>query len=122
VDGSGSIVAERLAALAFTHLDRLLARAIALVDGNGMLVRDFLRSRADLTWIEPGGTVVFPRLRGVTDTTRFTERLLKERDTAIVPGHFFQAPAHVRIGFAGPTDALRSGLEAIGAALDEGVA
>lgn len=121
VDGTGSIVAERLAALAFTHLDRLLARAVALVDRNGALVRDFLRSRTDLTWIEPAGTVVFPRLRDGTDTTIFTERLLNERDTAIVPGHFFQAPGHVRIGFGGPTDALRGGLEAIGAALSESI-
>jgi aspartate/methionine/tyrosine aminotransferase len=122
VDGTGSIVAERLAALAFTHLGRLLARSTTLLDANGALVRGFLRSRTDLTWIETAGTVVFPRLRGVSDTTTFTERLLNERHTAIVPGHFFQAPQHVRIGFGGPTDALRGGLEALGAALDEGVA
>jgi aspartate/methionine/tyrosine aminotransferase len=121
VDGTGSIVAERLAALAFTHLDRLLARATGLVDRNGALVRDFLRSRTDLTWVEPAGTVVFPLLRGLGDTTTFTGRLLKERETAIVPGHFFQAPRHVRIGFGGLTDALREGLQAIRAALDESI-
>lgn len=119
VDGTGSIVAERLAALAFTHLDRLLARSTALLDTNGAIVRDFLRSRTELDWIAPAGTVVFPRLRGVNETTTFTERLLNERDTAIVPGRFFQAPQHVRIGFGGPTDSLRNGLQAISAALDE---
>jgi aspartate/methionine/tyrosine aminotransferase len=121
VDGTGSIVAERLAALAFTHLGRLLARSTALLDANGVIVRDFLRSRTDLNCIESAGTVVFPRLRGVRDTTTFTERLLNERHTAIVPGHFFQAPPHVRIGFGGPTDTLREGLQAIGAALDESI-
>jgi aspartate/methionine/tyrosine aminotransferase len=118
VDGTGSIVAERLAALAFMHLDRLLARSKALRDTNGALVLDFLRSRTELDWIAPAGTVVFPRLRGVEDTTMFTERLLREHDTAIVPGRFFQAPRHVRIGFGGPTDTLRAGLDAIGAALE----
>ena len=119
VDGSGSIVAERLAALAFTHLDRLLARTTALLEMNGAIVREFLRSRAELDWIAAGGTVVFPRLRGIADATPFAERLLSERETAIVPGRFFQAPEHFRLGFGGPTDALRGGLQALGAALDE---
>jgi aspartate/methionine/tyrosine aminotransferase len=117
VDGTGSIVSERLSALAFTQIDRLLARSTALRDTNSAIVRDFLRSRAELDWTASAGTMVFPRLRGVADSTTFAERLLTEHGTAIVPGRFFQAPPHVRIGFGGPTDALRGGLEAIGAAL-----
>jgi len=119
VDGTGPIVTERLAALAFEQLDRLIARARALLATNGAMVRDFLRGRRDLEWLDPrGGTVTFPRIRGVADTARFAERLLQERETAIVPGHFFQAPQHFRLGFSGPTDRLAGGLEAIGAALD----
>ncbi len=117
VDGSGSIIAERLAALAFANLDRLRARTTALLAANGALVRDFLRSRPELEWIDSGGTVAFPRLRGVADSTRFADRLLEERETAIVPGRFFQAPPHFRIGFGGSTDALRGGLEHLAAAL-----
>jgi hypothetical protein len=119
VDGSGSIVTERLATLAFEQLDRLIERSRALLGINGEMVRAFLRSRPELESIEPrGGTVAFPRLRGVEDTSRFAERLLAERETAIVPGRFFQAPPHFRLGFSGPTDRLAGGLEAIGAALD----
>jgi len=119
VDGTGSIVAERLAALAFTHLDRLLARTTTLLETNGGMVREFLRSRAELDWIAAAGTVVFPRLRGIADATEFAARLLSARETAVVPGRFFQAPEHFRLGFGGPTDALRGGLLAVGAALDE---
>jgi aspartate/methionine/tyrosine aminotransferase len=63
-------------------------------------------------------TVVFPRIRHVADTRGFAERLHAERDTAIVPGHFFEAPAHVRLGFGGPTDVVREALARLGAALD----
>lgn len=119
VDGTGSIVAERLSVLAFEHLDRLRARTRALLDTNLPLVRAFLRNRQDLECVEPrGGTVVFPRIRGVGDTSAFAAFLLAERDTAIVPGRFFQAPAHFRLGFSGPTDTLRGGLEVLAAALD----
>lgn len=119
IDGSGSIVTERLATLAFSQLDRLIARSAALLAVNGPLVRTFLHARSELEVVEPrGGTVVFPRLRDVADTSRFADRLLNERATAIVPGHFFEAPAHFRVGFGGATDALRGGLAALTAALD----
>jgi aspartate/methionine/tyrosine aminotransferase len=119
IDGSGSIVTERLATLAFSQLDRLIARSAALLAVNGALVRTFLHARSELEVVEPrGGTVVFPRLRDVADASRFADRLLNERATAIVPGHFFEAPAHFRVGFGGATDALRGGLEALTAALD----
>jgi aspartate/methionine/tyrosine aminotransferase len=119
VDGTGSIVAERLAVVAFSHLERLIHRSLSLLDANRPILKSFLDSRADLEWAPSAGTVVFPRLRGVSDTIEFAERLINARDTAVVPGRFFQAPAHVRIGFGGPTETLRQGLVAIGQALDE---
>jgi aspartate/methionine/tyrosine aminotransferase len=119
MDGAGSIVTARLAALAFSQIDRLSSRAQAILRANQPLVRAFLHSRPELEWVQPeGGTVVFPRIRGVDDSTRFTERLLEERETAVVPGRFFDAPAHFRLGFGGPTATLRLGLDAIAAALD----
>jgi aspartate/methionine/tyrosine aminotransferase len=119
VDGTGSIVAERLATQAFAQLDRLLARARTLLDANTRLVRDFLRRRAELECVEPAcGTVLFPRIRGVTNADTFVDRLMRERKTAVVPGRFFEAPAHFRLGLGGATEPLQQGLQAIGEALD----
>jgi aspartate/methionine/tyrosine aminotransferase len=120
VDGTGPIVTERLSVLAFSHLDDLVARTRALLDTNTALVRAFLHARPELEFVYPaGGTVVFPRVRGVDNTDVLADRLLRERETAVVPGRFFDAPAHIRIGFGGATDALRGGLAAIAAALDD---
>ena len=119
VDGTGSIVAERLGVIAFAHLDQLIARTNSLLGVNRPLAIDFVRSRPELRFVEPtGGTVLFPRLEGAANTSRFAERLLTERGTAVVPGHFFQAPSHFRLGFSGRTEDLRSGLAQLGAALD----
>jgi aspartate/methionine/tyrosine aminotransferase len=118
VDGTGSIVAERLGVLAFEHLDALRTRARTLLERNRAIVDRFLQSRGELDSIAPdGGTVVFPRLRDVADTRLFAERLLIERQTAVVPGHFFQAPSHIRVGFSGNTEGLEAGLERLGDAL-----
>ena len=121
IDVAGSIVTDRLAALAFRQIDRLTSRARTLLHANHALVRASLRARPELEFIQPrGSTVVFPRIRGVDDSRRFTERLLDERDTAVVPGRFFDAPAHFRVGLGGTTETVRLGLAAIVAALDAG--
>ena len=118
VDGNGSIIAERLATLAFAQLDRLTARANALLAANGALMREFFQANPELeVTVHERATVAFPRIRQVEDTTRFAERLLAEREVAIVPGRFFEAPRHFRVGFGGPTESLRIGLAAIADAL-----
>ena len=120
IDGTGSIAAERLAVLAFAQLQRLAARAASLVETNAGLVRTFLRGRRDLEVVLPRvSTVLFPRLKGVDDTSAFADRLLTERGTAIVPGRFFEAPGHFRLGFGTSPDVVRGGLEQLSAALDE---
>lgn len=119
VDGTGSIVAERLATLAFAHLPALAARAREIRARNKAALDEFLSSHRDLRWVDSAATVVFPRIDGVADVSAFAERLLRERQTGIVPGRFFDAPANFRLGFGGDTERLRGGLEQLAAALDE---
>ena len=61
---------------------------------------------------------MFPRVRsGDADPLC---RLLREKyETSVVPGVFFDEPAHFRVGIAVETDVLNHGLERIGAALNE---
>ena len=118
VDGTGSIVAERLATLAFQHLEALTARARGILARNKAIAEAFLQSRADLEWVPSAGTIVFPRIRGVADAAPFVDRLMRERKTALGPGFFFEAPAHFRLGYGGDTDKIRQGLTNVAAALD----
>lgn len=118
VDGTGPIVTERLSVLAFEHLDALHARAKKILATNFPRVRDFVAGHPELQWVPPqGGTVAFPRILGVDDTTRFVERLVAERETIVVPGRFFEAPAHFRLGFSGRTEVVEGGLAHLGQAL-----
>jgi aspartate/methionine/tyrosine aminotransferase len=119
VDGTGSFPAERLSVLAFSLLGQLAARARGILSINGHAVREFLASRHDLEAVLPqAGTVVFPRIRGVRDAGPFVERLARDFETDVVPGRFFQAPAHFRVAFGGRADVLSDGLEQLGKALD----
>ena len=111
VDGTGSIVAERLAVLAFEHLDGLQARAQRILASNKALADAFLASHPQLDYVPSAATIVFPRLRGVDDATPFVERLMREHATAVGPGRFFDAPAHFRLGYGGDGEKIRAGLD-----------
>jgi aspartate/methionine/tyrosine aminotransferase len=108
-----------MSVLALDHLPRIAARARAIVDTNRALLKSFLDSRKDLLAIWPvAGTIVFPQLiAGHTDA--FIQLLREKYETGVVPGRFFEAPDHFRMGIGGPTDQLREALSRVSAALDE---
>ena len=73
-----------------------------------------------MEWVRPeGGSVGFPRIRGVDDVTPFVTRLREKYGTGVVPGHFFGAPEHFRIALGGRHDVLEAGLTRLGDALDK---
>lgn len=119
VDGTGSIVAERLAVLAFEHLDTLYLRARAILARNKALADAFLASHPELDCVPSAGTIVFPRIQGVADAQPFVERVMREYHTALGPGAFFDAPAHFRLGYGGDTEKTRAGLARVSAALGQ---
>lgn len=120
IDGSGSFVAETLSLTAFRNSDRLRGRARAILARNLDLVRATAASHPRLEWLEPAaGTTAFPRVRDVEDTTPFVDQLIRDHDTIVVPGRFFQAPEHIRIAFGGETEMIREALTRLDRALRE---
>ena len=110
---------ERLSVVAMQQLGEIGARAKELLDRNRRLLNEFLDTREELEVIRPEfGTVMFPRVRsGSADD--LCELLREKYETSVVPGRFFEMPAHFRVGIAGETAALQEGLERLGKALDE---
>ena len=110
---------ERLSVVAFGQIAELGARAKALLDRNRALLNAFLDSRDDLEAVRAEfGTVMFPRVRsGNSDQLC---RVLREKyETSVVPGTFFEAPAHFRVGIAVETAILERGLERMSEALNK---
>jgi len=108
-----------LSVVALDNLPQITARAKAHLDTNRALLKKFLDSRKDLLAIWPeAGTIVFPQLTG-GHVEAFCQLLHEKYETSVVPGRFFEAPEHVRIGVGSKTENVREGLSRIGAALDE---
>ncbi len=110
---------ERLSVVAMRQLTEIGGRAQELLDRNRKLLNEFLDTREDLEVVRPEfGTVMFPRLR--SGSSEDLCQLLREKyDTSVVPGKFFEMPAHFRVGIAGDTGVLEEGLERLGDALDD---
>jgi hypothetical protein len=110
--------AELLSVIAFEKLVEISERMKTLLDRNRVLLRELLAARKELEYFWPEyGTVVFPRLRkGNADD--LCDFLRKDFDTSVVPGRFFDAPDHIRIGVGLPTEAVRDALQQLGKGLD----
>lgn len=96
---------EILSVAAFEHLPLLRERARKVVETDRKLLCAFLDSRAANypRW----GTTHFLR---VGDGDAFAARLRAQCDTAVVPGHFFEMPDHIRIGMGVNSEMFAEGL------------
>lgn len=111
--------AELLSVLALEQLPEIAARAKQLLHANRALLKQFFNARKDLLAIWPeAGTIAFPQLSS-GHAEAFCQLLRDKYETSVVPGRFFGAPEHFRIGVGGKTEDVREGLSRIGAALDE---
>ncbi len=111
--------AERLGCIALANLGDIAAGTRELLERNHALANAFLASRDDLDCLPVStGITIFPRRRG-GDADRLHAVLRGKYETSIVPGRWFGAPDHFRIGLGLASDMVAGGLERIGAALDE---
>ena len=109
---------ERLSLVAIQQLKEIGERAKRLLDRNRQMLNEFLDTRHDLEVVRPQfGTVIFPRVRHGSSED-LCRSLRENYETSVVPGRFFEMPAHFRIGIAGDTATLKAGLERLGHALD----
>ena len=116
--GSPVHPAELLAVIALDNLDRVRAHARALLDTNRAMVNEFLAQHSELDCAPSRfGTTIFPRLK-TGNAAELVTRLREEFETSVVPGEFFEAPQHFRIGLCSTTESLRRGLERVDAALN----
>ena len=108
---------EILSVAAFEHLDLLRDRARKVVEADRAALRAFLDDNEQVECARTAfGNTAFLRLkRGGTEA--FLGRLREEYETSAVPGRFFEAPEHFRIGMGVDHEMFTEGLRRIGRAL-----
>ena len=110
---------ERLSVVALEQLTGITQRAQTRLDSNRKMLNQFLDSRTDLEAVRPPlGSIMFPRVKLGT-AERLCDLLREKYETSVVPGSFFELPAHFRLGLGGDTETFAEGLDRLGQALDD---
>ena len=110
---------ERLSLVALKQLPEIAERAKRNLDEHRALLNQFLDGRDDLETVRPSsGSIMFPRVREAS-CDRLCSLLREKYETSVVPGRFFELPAHFRIGIGGDSETFTEGLDRLGQALDE---
>lgn len=110
---------ERLSVIALRQLPQISANAKRRLDKHRQLLNQFLDGRDDLEAVRPpSGSIMFPRVKQ-SSSERLCELLRDKYETSVVPGRFFESPAHFRIGLGGDSKSFIEGLDRLGQALDE---
>jgi len=58
----------------------------------------------------PAGINALAELPAETDDQSFADELLRQEDTVVFPGHFFECPGCIRVSFGGPAAEMEEGL------------
>ena len=116
---NGPYIAERVGAIALARRTRLLGRTRGILRRNRPILEAFLRATPALRTVPTeGGTIVFPRVRGIEDTAAFASSAMHRHRVCVVPGEFFGMPGHIRIGIGlADPKRLAEGLRRLGAAI-----
>lgn len=108
--------AELLSVVALDNLAKIADRAKSILAANRARVEAALENMD--VFRPEHGTVLFPRLRR-GNPEEFLRTLREKYETSVVPGRFFEAPEHFRVGIGGDTQMTAEGLERLGRALRE---
>jgi len=110
-------IAELLSVFAIEQIEKLAARAEALLEANRKALIETLGGHPAIELTIPAvGTTAFPRLmRGNVDG--FCEFLREGYETSVVPGKYFERPGYFRVGIPGEVAMTREGLTRLAAAL-----
>jgi aspartate/methionine/tyrosine aminotransferase len=115
-----AVPSQGLALKAFERIEALRERARAQFRERIGAVDAWVRSQEGVEWTAPQGTLFgFPRLTCGVSSSDLFDLLLREYDTVIVPGRYFDGyEDHFRIGFGGKAEVVDEGLRRVSQAIE----
>jgi aspartate/methionine/tyrosine aminotransferase len=111
---------DRLARIALSRRDLILARTRGIVAANYPLVRKWIEKRATkISHVPPeAGAILLARYRHSINSTALVEQIRRDKSVLVVPGDHFDMDGYLRIGFGNHPGHVASALDLVGEVLD----
>lgn len=110
---------DALAALAFSHRDRIVARNTAIIRTNLAAAARWIAERPYLSWTPPrGGLLALIKYDLPIDSLTLADKLATEYSVMLAPGSAFGYEQHLRLGIGQRPDVFERGLEEAGKCFD----
>lgn len=108
---SKSIVDEALATIAVQSIDRIMERNLRIVRRNHRFLSEWIENNPLIDWVPPqAGSVAFMRHHLAVSSQELCIKLIKEKNTFLVPSECFEIEGYLRIGFGNRFEILEEGL------------
>jgi len=100
---------------------KILARTRHILEANLSLFTSWIEHhQQNFSFLPPqAGAIAYVKYNLKINSSKFADRLLKEKSTLIVPGDHFGMDGYLRIGYGSPKDYLSSGLNRIDELVEE---
>ncbi len=103
VEGVGSRVLEAISIIVLENLEQYLRRSREIIAENKPVlfleIDHLIESGLIQGDLPENGCICFPQVTNLSDTDKLCENLREKHGVFVVPGKFFGAPRHIRIGF-----------------------
>lgn len=100
------------AAMALTHVDKILERSHAITRGNRKILAEWVANEPSITYLAPkSGTTALLKYDFPLSSWDFCVRLIEETGVMLCPGSTLEMEGYVRMGYANSPEILRAGLE-----------
>jgi len=105
---------DHFAAMALEHRDKVLARSHRITRDNLAILADWVAREPKIDWVKPkSGTTALLKYDLPLSSREFCIKLLEQEGVMFTPGSAMDMEGWLRIGYACPTDTLKSGLERV---------
>jgi len=99
---------------------KILTRTRQILQANLPTIKNWAdQHRENFSFVPPkAGAIVYMKYNLKINSSKFAERLLREKSTLIVPGDHFGMDGYLRIGYGAPREYLTAGLNRIDELVD----
>lgn len=108
---SNGLIDDALATIAVKNVDKIFERNLKIIRTNYQILSKWIENEPLIDWVPPrAGSIAFLRYKLKIPSETLCLRLIKEKETLLVPGSCFGMEGYLRIGYGCKTETLKEGL------------